>query len=297
MKTGNFFGDGIPELREILEDQNIAEFIELSLRYVLGNAGLKYPCEMSRNIVRLARENNQAEYEEKAKEEISMLLTPGLLHSRLRQRSERIFRQVRPYLQNGLALDVGCGDGVVGDLIDRSGLEVVLADVYRHPNIDELKMPFIQFRQGELLPAEKEFYDNALLLTVIHHSDDPNTTVRDAYHVLRPGGKLIVIESVYGVNTEQVEEYSLDPKAQEQTQKFKSLTSEAQRLANIFFDHFYNRVIYDGVNCPFNFNTPEKWNDFFKERGFAVLDTRYLGIDQPVVPEYHTLHVLEKNSR
>ena len=78
------------------------------------------------------------------------------------------------------------------------------------------------------------------------------------------------------------------------------LSAEQQRKINIFFDHFYNRVLHYSkdaktkVNVPFNFNTPANWEKVFAEFGLKQEGLVHLGLDQPTVPEYHTLHVLKK---
>ena len=84
-----------------------------------------------------------------------------------------------------------------------------------------------------------------------------------------------------------------------QTNAFKQLTSEEQRLANIFFDHFYNRIVHysndpkQKVNVPFNFRSPEQWREIFDNMGLEKVYREYIGIDHPIVPEYHLLDVLE----
>lgn len=94
-----------------------------------------------------------------------------------------------------------------------------------------------------------------------------------------------MIESVYGINDET---------------DFGKLTSEQQFAVNVFFDHFYNRIIHYNddvtkkVNVPFNFNTPNNWQRVFESKGLEQVAVQYLGIDQCLVPEYHTLHVLNK---
>ena len=117
--------------------------------------------------------------------------------------------------------------------------------------------------------------------------------LREAHRVTRPAGRIIVIESVYGVGHQEfpVTHHS-------RVQQYISLSPEQQRRVNIFFDHFYNRVIHfssdpaQKVNVPFNFNTPERWKQIFERTGLRQEQVVYLGIDQPAVPEYHTLHVL-----
>ena len=105
--------------------------------------------------------------------------------------------------------------------------------------------------------------------------------LREARRVTNSEGRIIVLESVYGVKS------------------YGNLNNEHQRLVNIFFDHFYNRIIHysnfkeNKVNVPFNFRTPEYWNSIFKKEKLTVKKTIHLRFDQPVVPEYHTLHILK----
>ena len=145
----------------------------------------------------------------------------------------------------------------------------------------------------DALPFAKNEFDNALLLTVLHHSDDPLSVLREAYRIVRPEGRVIVIESVYGVDGNELSE-----KERKKAEAYLSLTKEQQRKLNVYFDHFYNRVIHYSndpkmkVNVPFNFRTPQEWKKVFEENGFVQEYAAHLGIDQPAVPEYHTLHVI-----
>lgn len=216
----------------------------------------------------------------------------------LRERANRIYRQITREVQGHSVLDLGCGDGRVGEwLAQNDGLEVVLADVYKHSHVDETGLRFVQIREDGIVPDARQ-YDATLLLTVLHHSNDPLKTLDEAKKRTRRGGKIMVIESVYGID-ESVQEPNRDAYTQEITHRFKALSSEEQRLANMFFDHLYNRVIHFSpdpakkVNVPFNFNTPDGWKEIFEHAGLRQEKLVFLGFDHPVVPEYHTLHVLE----
>ena len=175
-------------------------------------------------------------------------------------------------------MDLGCGDGKVGELLSKQNLEVTLADIYEHEHVNSTGLRFL-----EKVPLGEK-YDLTLLLTVLHHSEDPLITLKEAKKLTKKSGRIIVIESVYGVEIGD----------------FGKLSSEQQRLTNVFFDHFYNRVIHYSddpnkkVSVPFNFQTPTEWKKTFEDVGLVQIGFEELGIDQPIVPEYHTLHVLEK---
>jgi|SRR3989344_6216378 len=220
----------------------------------------------------------------------------------LPERALRVYHQISPYVQGPSVLDLGCGDGRVGEeLAHEDSLDVVLADIYQHAHIGETSLRFIRVGSDGTVPDARQ-YDTTLLLTVLHHSDDPLKTLGQAKQRTKPGGKIVVIESVFGID-KAVQEPNLDAYAQENARRFKALSPEEQRWANIFFDHFYNRVIHFSpdpakkVNVPFNFSTPKGWKAIFEEQGLQQERLIYLGFDQPVVPEYHTLHVLRTSSR
>ncbi len=173
--------------------------------------------------------------------------------------------------------------------------QVTLTDVYEHEHVKETQLKFRIFKQGEKAPFANNEFDNTLNITVYHHCNDPLDSIKDECRVTKKNGRMIVIESVYGVKGKE-----LPATTQENTKSYLSLTPEQQRKVNIFFDHFYNRVLHYSkdaktkVNVPFNFNTPNNWRKIFAECGLRQETIIHLGIDQPMVPEYHTLHILRK---
>jgi SAM-dependent methyltransferase len=216
------------------------------------------------------------------------------VNAALANRAEIVVSQIAGHVTGGDFLDIGCGDGQIGALLAKRGVAVTLTDVYEHPVVLTHGLPFRLFRQGEWLPFESGTFASAALITVLHHSDNPVRSLQEARRVLRPGGRLIVIESEFGL------EFCKHVPAQlnEMTRLFLSLTGEEQRLLNIVFDHFYNRVVHHSpesngkVNVPYNQGAPLTWERLFKAEGFTIDEVEYLGIDQPVVPEYHVLYVL-----
>jgi hypothetical protein len=119
----------------------------------------------------------------------------------------------------------------------------------------------------------------------MHHANCPLQVFAEALRVSR--GRIIVIESVFGVQPTDV------PRGDDRAQTFVNLgDAQAQFLA--FIDWFYNRVLHDEVQVPFKFNSPAGWREVFKDFGARELLVEHLGLDQPLVPEYHTLHIVEK---
>lgn len=188
-----------------------------------------------------------------------------VLEKRHKGRSQRIYQQIERHIEkNSTVLDVGCGNGKVGELIMlEKGSWVRLMDVEDY-NKTLLKL---QLHTGISIPYPDNSFDHVLLLTVLHHSDDPIIMMKEALRVADKN--VIVIESVY--------------------------FNELHKNANKLIDWFCNRVLNNPeVNVPFNFLTATAWVALFEKLGGNVTHMEHLGIDQPWAPEYHVLYVIEK---
>ncbi|MBT4541139.1 methyltransferase domain-containing protein [Candidatus Woesearchaeota archaeon] len=302
----NFFHQSVPEICDLFKDEVIRRYVESTLAYVLNELEIEEPGRIIDEVIELATTyvNIERDYEKPAHDFLVKEGVTEKIPEKLSNRAELIYSQISPHLLPGLVLDMGCGDGKVGELAYLDRHAVTLADVYEHKNILDLctrrsGLDFVLFEQGKEVPITEK-YDNALLLTVNHHSNNPMQTTLDTARLVRKGGRIIVIESVYGIKTEQEEDIHYGERSAMMGLNFKLLDHEKQMFANIFFDHFYNRVIHysddpkNKVNVPFNFCTPGGWKMFFEDLGLEQERVVYLGNDQLTVPEYHTLHVLKK---
>ena len=295
----NAFGLELPEIKAIVTDKSVKETVSSLLLPVLIYLGVS--ANESRGIItdclQAAANYTQLEvYEEQAHSILEKERVAQKIPEKLSSRASLVYSQIAPYLLPGNVLDYGCGDGQVAELIAKNRCqEVILADVYEHPHVKETGLKFKLFQQGGKTSFEDETFDNTLALTVYHHSSDPLNSIFDTCRVTKRNGRVIVIESVYGVTGHEL------PEAKQETAKdYLLLSAEQQRKVNIFFDHFYNRILHYSknaetkVNVPFNFNTPNNWETVFGKYGLKQEGIVHLGLDQPSVPEYHTLHVLRK---
>jgi SAM-dependent methyltransferase len=292
----NAFGLPIFQIKDILADPEIVAVIKETCRNVfsyLGIADGKSDAVIAECLRFAGSYSKVTAYEEYAH---TLLAKEGIIEAipeKLADRARIMDEQIRPHLSAVSVLDLGCGDARLAQLLVQDGFTLQLADVYEHSNVAGTCLPFHLIKQSEVIPFEDNRFDNTLLLTVLHHSDDPLQVIGEAHRVTHPGGRVIVIESVYGVDGKE-----LSPLRRAQIRQYLDISPEQQRKVNIFFDHFYNRVIHyatdpsQKVNVPFNFNTPELWKILFEKMGFKQERIVHLGVDQPVVPEYHTLHVL-----
>lgn len=293
----NAFGMKIYEVKVVFQDSKVERVISEMFASILSHLEIKK--QKSNKIIHECLHHAKtykklSDYENQAHQVLEREKVTKKIPQKLSNRAKIIYKQIKPFVLRGSVLDLGCGDGKVGELLAKDGHEVVLADIYKHSNLKNIKLPFKLFRQGEKVPFNNNQFDNTLVLTVYHHSDNPFKTLIETVRVTKPRGRILVIESVYGVRGRYLSE-----KEKRKVKNYLSLTREQQRMVNIFFDHFYNRVIHYSknpktkVNVPFNFNTPNGWRKLFEKHKLSQEKVIHLGKDQPTVPEYHTLHILK----
>jgi 2-polyprenyl-3-methyl-5-hydroxy-6-metoxy-1,4-benzoquinol methylase len=95
----------------------------------------------------------------------------------IRERSSIVYEEIKSYFQGQTLLDVGCGNGFIGQLAKRHFREVQLLDIVNYLS-PEVKLPFLLYREGQKLPVERA-YDTVFLLTVLHHSNDPLALLKE----------------------------------------------------------------------------------------------------------------------
>ncbi len=95
----------------------------------------------------------------------------------------------------GKLLDIGAGTGHVAALLRSPDRRVVACDIM---NLLMLPLPYV-LCDGKALPFVDAVFDAALLVTVLHHVPKANHTqfLSEAARVLKPGGKLVLMEDTY----------------------------------------------------------------------------------------------------
>lgn len=98
--------------------------------------------------------------------------------------------------------DLGCGDGYLTIEAARWARRVVAID--RSPEMlvrgkalaKRRGVSNIVWKRGELeqLPLEDESIDVAVLSQALHHAVEPSEALAEAFRILRPGGKLLVLD-------------------------------------------------------------------------------------------------------
>lgn len=88
-------------------------------------------------------------------------------------------------------LEVGSGPGSVVQVFREHGLDVTALDIADNSITDDLK-PTIY--DGDEMPFADRSFDAALLLTVLHHTSNPDKILREVGRVSK---RLIIMEDVY----------------------------------------------------------------------------------------------------
>jgi SAM-dependent methyltransferase len=113
-----------------------------------------------------------------------------LLHRELWQKKPVIRRLYRDYHRQ--LLDA-CPEGAILDLgggtahLKESRADVISADILSFPGIDLVA-------DAHRLPFRSENFSGVVMLDVLHHLERPIECLREAARVLRPGGRLAMVE-------------------------------------------------------------------------------------------------------
>ena len=212
----------------------------------------------------------------------------------LNSRARLIADQVGQFVSCGTILDLGCGDSLASGMLADLGT-IVLADVMDYRDASQIHREFHLVIDGAPLPFEDGTFDTVLALTLFHHATAPLSLLKEAIRVCR--GRIIVIESVFGVR----QSAPIQPLPRQRSRLLRQpgfrtyirLRRKEQLAYCSFVDWFYNRLLHENVNVPYNYNTPAGWRRLFEAHGLRESAFFHLGLDQPIVPEFHTLHVLE----
>jgi len=100
--------------------------------------------------------------------------------------------------------DLGAGEGSLSQLLAQRARTVIAVD--NSPNMVEFGSELarkhgianLEYREGDLeaLPIDSESVDLALLSQSLHHAQHPQRAVAEAHRILKPGGRIAVLDLV-----------------------------------------------------------------------------------------------------
>ena len=122
---------------------------------------------------------------------------PALLRFRARGKVRALSACLPDDLRGLRVLDLGAGEGFVGEALARHGAVVTLADV---ADFHRARLPFVPIAEGEPLPFETDAFDLVVVVFVLHHSRTPEALMAEA---LRVGRRILVLESVFETERER----------------------------------------------------------------------------------------------
>jgi SAM-dependent methyltransferase len=99
------------------------------------------------------------------------------------------YRELERNLQgipDGIVLELGSGGGFLKDVLPR----VVTTDLHSEPHLDRTM-------SADRLELADESVAAILMLNVFHHLPDPAAFLREASRVLKPGGRVVLVEPAH----------------------------------------------------------------------------------------------------
>jgi SAM-dependent methyltransferase len=190
------------------------------------------------------------------------------------------FSKLQPWLQGRRVLDLGCGDGLTGLILQQNGCQVSMTDVLDYRDEAACSMPFQAMVDPEVIPFPADSFDTAIVFTVLHHVDEEHL-VPLLDELRRTSRRVIIEEDSYDIPEDLVDPSDEGEEAA-QLRAFMALPVEDQVGYLMFVDYFANAITQGlpQMHMPFHFKTPREWQALFSERGFHVERTLVKGFQK-----------------
>lgn len=112
--------------------------------------------------------------------------------------------------------DLGAGEGTLSQLLAQRAKQVIAVDLsqnmveFGQEIAKENGLGNLEFRLGDIesIPIDSGAVDLAIFSQALHHAEDPNRALLEAYRILKPGGQLLVLDLAKHTFTKAHELYS-----------------------------------------------------------------------------------------
>jgi len=283
----NIWGHKIPLPQQVLCNKRLYKHIIGFFSNILPLIGLSEE-ETSRFIANALKsadiETGLDKFEQMLKASLDGKINSRAMAEATKRRAEIVNEEIKDFVSGHSLLDVGCGNGLISKLLkgrfDENQIHLLDVVNYVDPTV---KLQFSLYQEGASFPIN-QLYDTVLVLTVLHHANDPVRLLNLAWEAAK--SRLIVIESVIGV-------HQVPPTAR---YELTDASDEDQIAYAAFIDWFYNRILHDNIPVPYNFTSPERWESVFRQSKMKLIHKAILGQDIEIGPELHVLFVLERQN-
>lgn len=157
--------------------------------------------------------------------------------ARARELVNRILQHID---KNDLLVDIGSGTCNVSELLSEKGNKTIPLDVKDLSFVNNLQ-PVIY--DGKTMPFNDEYFDKSLILTVLHHTPDPEQILTEAKRVSK---SIIVIEDIY--------------------------VNSFHKYITYFFDSLMNLGCH---HHPHTNKSDDGWKKTFKDLGLKLVSVKY----------------------
>lgn len=175
---------------------------------------------------------------------MSFLYNEKMFLKRLRKQLKLVaasykIKLLTPFLEQGNILDVGTGNGGLEAVLKSKRFNIQGLDIKNKSLFGDI-VPDIY--DGENFPYDKDAFKNSMIVTVLHHTTNPEKILSEAK---RCSGRILIVEDIY-TNTFQ-----------------KYLTFFTDSLVNMEF-----------IGHPHSNKTDMEWRSLFRKMNLKLIYTK-----------------------